>query len=62
MGGLGSQRYQIDLVYEKVAGFYSLAIGSSNNAEITGHLQRNMPNPIPIIILSRLAVDLSSRT
>lgn len=46
---------------QNVAGFYSLATGSVNHAEVTGSLRRNMPDPIPVIILARLAVDLSFR-
>ncbi len=42
-----------------VAGFYSLATGSVNHVEATGKLRRNMPDPIPVIILARLAVDVS---
>lgn len=45
----------------QVAGFYSLATGSVNHTEATGNLRRNMPDPIPVIILARLAVDLSVR-
>ncbi|WP_154060137.1 GNAT family N-acetyltransferase, partial [Klebsiella grimontii] len=44
---------------KKVAGFYSLATGSVNHTEATGSLRRNMPDPIPVIILARLAVDVS---
>nr|WP_157349383.1 GNAT family N-acetyltransferase [Raoultella sp. 10-1] len=43
----------------QVAGFYSLATGSVNHTEATGSLRRNMPDPIPVIILARLAVDIS---
>lgn len=44
-----------------VAGFYSLATGSVNHTQATGNLRRNMPDPIPVIILARLAVDVSLR-
>ncbi|HDC4362143.1 TPA: GNAT family N-acetyltransferase, partial [Enterobacter hormaechei] len=44
---------------KQVAGFYSLATGSVNHVEVTGSLRRNMPDPIPVIILARLAVDVS---
>lgn len=44
---------------KQVAGFYSLATGSVNHTEATGSLRRNMPDPIPVIILARLAVDLA---
>lgn len=43
----------------QVAGFYSLATGSVNHVQATGNLRRNMPDPIPVIILARLAVDVS---
>jgi len=46
---------------KQVAGFYSLATGSVNHVEATGSLRRNMPDPIPVIILARLAVDVSFR-
>lgn len=46
---------------KQVAGFYSLATGSINHTDATGSLRRNMPDPIPVIILARLAVDLSFR-
>lgn len=42
-----------------VVGFYSLATGSVNHAVATSNLRRNMPDPIPVIILTRLAVDAS---
>ncbi len=38
---------------KQVAGFYSLATGSVNHTEATGSLRRNMPDPIPVIILAR---------
>ena len=44
---------------KQVAAFYSLATGSVNHVEATGCLKRNMPDPIPVIILARLAVDVS---
>ncbi|RPH28115.1 GNAT family N-acetyltransferase [Buttiauxella warmboldiae] len=41
----------------QVVGFYSLATGSVAHAIASGGLRRNMPDPIPVIILARLAVD-----
>lgn len=46
---------------KQVAGFYSLATGSVNHTDASGSLRRNMPDPIPVIILARLAVDVSFR-
>ncbi|WP_156566116.1 GNAT family N-acetyltransferase [Metakosakonia massiliensis] len=41
----------------QVVGFYSLATGSVTHAIAPGNLRRNMPDPVPVIILARLAVD-----
>ena len=38
---------------------YALAAGSTIAAEATGAVRRNMPSPIPVVILARLAVDRS---
>ncbi|HHQ9216984.1 TPA: GNAT family N-acetyltransferase [Escherichia coli] len=46
---------------QQIVGFYSLTTGSVNHTEATGNLRRNMPAPIPVIILARLAVDMSFR-
>ena len=41
----------------KVVGYYSLAVGSIEHAFAPGAIRRNMPQPIPVMILARLAVD-----
>src|ERR1017187_4178265 len=43
----------------KVAGYYSLAVGAVSHAMSPGRLRRNMPDPVPVMILGRLAVDKS---
>jgi len=40
-----------------VAGYYCLASSSLLPEDATGALKRNMPNPIPVFLLGRLAVD-----
>ena len=40
-----------------VIGFYALATGSAERNLVAGNLSRGMPEPIPVIILGRLAVD-----
>ena len=42
---------------DKVVGYYALASGSIGIHDVTGRFSRNMPNPIPVVILARLAVD-----
>lgn len=41
----------------QVIGYYALAAGSVDNKEAPGNIKRNMPNPIPILVLGRLAID-----
>lgn len=41
-----------------VIGFYCLSAGSLRHADAPGRLRRNAPDPIPVIVLGRLAVDL----
>ena len=43
----------------KVIGYYALATGGIDRHRATSEVARNMPDPIPIIILARLAVDQS---
>lgn len=41
----------------RVIGYYSLATGSIATLEAPGKIKRNMPNPMPVMVLGRLAVD-----
>ena len=40
-----------------MAGYYSLAVGAAAHADSPGRIKRNMPDPIPVMVLGRLAVD-----
>ena len=40
-----------------VVGYYCLSAGSVTRDVVTGRLRRNMPDPIPVVVLGRLAVD-----
>lgn len=42
-----------------VVGFYALAAGSVSHQFVSGGLRRNMPDPIPVVVLGRLAIDLT---
>lgn len=41
----------------QVVGYYSLAAGAVVHERATGKVRRNMPEPIPVMVLARLAVD-----
>lgn len=39
-----------------VIGYYALASGAIAPASTPGHFRRNMPDPIPVVLLARLAI------
>lgn len=39
-----------------VVGYYALAAGAVLHAQVPGSIRRNMPEPIPVVVLGRLAV------
>ena len=41
---------------QDVVGYYALAAGAVSHAHAPGRIRRNMPEPIPVIVLGRLAV------
>lgn len=41
----------------RVRGFYALAAGAVTHQEATSAVHRNMPDPVPVMVLGRLAVD-----
>jgi predicted N-acetyltransferase YhbS len=41
----------------RVIGYYALAAGAIERGDTPGHVRRNMPDPIPVMVLARLAVD-----
>jgi predicted N-acetyltransferase YhbS len=53
----GASRTFIVCAGRHVVGYYSLAAGSILHAGATGKVRRNMPDPVPVLLLGRLAVD-----
>jgi GNAT superfamily N-acetyltransferase len=45
----------------RVVGFYALASASVERGSAPGRVRRNMPDPVPVILLSRLAIDRKER-
>lgn len=41
----------------RIRGFYALAAGAITHQLATGTVRRNMPDPVPVLVLGRLAVD-----
>ncbi|WP_288109326.1 GNAT family N-acetyltransferase [Limnobacter sp.] len=42
-----------------VCAYYALAAGAVSHSASTSNIRRNMPDPIPVMVLGRLAVDLN---
>jgi len=40
-----------------VYGYYAMAAGAVSHQMATGRVRRNMPDPLPVMVLARLAVD-----
>ena len=53
----GASRTYVVVAGGRVVGFYCLAAGSVTKHAATGHIRRNMPEPIPVMIIGRLAID-----
>jgi len=54
----GASRSFVICENNQVIGYYALATGSIERLIAPGAIARNMPEPIPVIILGRLAVDV----
>ncbi len=55
--GTGASRTYVIADGVRVVGYYALANGSAAAIEAPGKIKRNMPDPVPVMILGRLAVD-----
>jgi predicted N-acetyltransferase YhbS len=53
----GASRTFVLCTGRRVVGYYSLAAGSVLHTTATGKVRRNMPDPVPALLLARLAVD-----
>ena len=56
-GGASRTFVSVERETGTVAGYYCLSASSLRSEDAPGALKRNMPNPIPIVLVGRLAVD-----
>jgi GNAT superfamily N-acetyltransferase len=52
----GASRVYVVCADDKVVGYYALAVGAVAHTEAPGRIRRNMPDPVPVMIIGRLAV------
>jgi GNAT superfamily N-acetyltransferase len=55
--GSGACRTYVVTDGKRVVGYYGLATGAVAHVQATGRARRNMPDPIPVVIIARMAVD-----
>jgi GNAT superfamily N-acetyltransferase len=53
----GASRCFVTCRNGRVVGFYALASASVERGSAPGRMRRNMPDPVPVILLSRLVID-----
>ena len=53
----GASRTYVVCEQARVIGYYALASGALTVESAPGRFRRNMPDPIPVAVLARLAVD-----
>ena len=53
----GASRTFVVCEGNRVIGYYALASGAVRTPEAPGRFKRNMPDPIPVAVLGRLAID-----
>jgi len=58
----GASRTFVVCQDDKVVGYYVLATGSVMHKDAPGKIKRNMPEPVPVMVLGRLAVDKGAQS
>jgi len=53
----GASRTYVVCTGPRVVAYYALAVGAVAHAGAPGRVRRNMPDPVPVMIIGRLAVD-----
>ena len=53
----GATRCYVLIEANAVVAYYALSAGAVAAGQATGNVKRNMPDPIPVLVLARLAID-----
>ena len=56
----GASQTYVVCVGRRVLGYYSISAGAIAYTHAPGRVKRNMPDPIPVVVLGRLTVDRSA--
>lgn len=52
-----SRTFVVATAEQEVMGYYALAAGAIAHQDATRSIRQNMPDPVPVMVLARLAVD-----
>lgn len=61
LADLGRCYVCIDTDTEKVLGYYTLSAVAVEHADLPGKVRRNASNPVPAVLLGRLAIDTKAQ-
>lgn len=53
----GASRTYLIRAGQQVVGYYALAAGAVAHVHASGRVRRNMPDPVPVMVIGRLAID-----
>ncbi|MFT3741933.1 MAG: GNAT family N-acetyltransferase [Gammaproteobacteria bacterium] len=53
----GASRCFVICENKRVIGYYCLSAGAISHESVPKSMKRNMPNPLPVLLLGRLAID-----
>lgn len=56
-----SRTFVVSIDHAQVMGYYALAAGAVTHEGATRSIRQNMPDPIPVMVLARLAVDVQAQ-
>ncbi len=57
LADLGRSYVCVDAETDKVLGYYTLSAVAVEHADLPGKVRRNAPNPVPAVLMGRLAID-----
>jgi predicted N-acetyltransferase YhbS len=61
VGDLGRCYVCVDADTHKIIGYYTLSAVAVEHADLPGKVRRNAPNPVPAVLLGRLAIDTKAQ-
>ncbi len=53
----GASRTYVVCLGSRVTAYYALAVGAVAHSEAPGRIRRNTPDPVPVMVIGRLAID-----